>query len=77
MRIIDSPHKFTPRKSKNFRFSLQYTLQFPASEKRFQALEMRDYPHKIKPNRAIFEKKFRVEKHEKIAQIPVFLYTLY
>src|SRR4051812_7453192 len=25
MRAIDSPHKFTPRKSKNFRFSLQCT----------------------------------------------------
>jgi hypothetical protein len=134
MRTIDSPHKFTPRKSfsgrksKNFRFSLQYThsdsliqnhgslfkfwdcaqpisrinlppeshfqaenlkfpifasihtLRFPdsGSGKSFQALKMCtiDTPHKISSNRVIFEKKFGSKKHEKISQIPVFLYTL-
>ena len=31
-----------------------------------------DFPHKIRPNRVIFEKNFRVEKHEKITQISLF-----
>jgi myosin heavy subunit len=33
-----------------------------------------DSPHKISPNRVIFEKKFRIEKHEKI--VSDFFYTL-
>jgi hypothetical protein len=34
-----------------------------------------DSPHKISPNRIIFEKIFESKKHEKITQIP-FFYTL-
>ena len=49
---------------------------YSGSGKRFQASVMRaiDSPHKISPNRVIVEKQFS-KKHEKIAQIPIFLNT--
>jgi hypothetical protein len=57
-----------------FRFSLQYKTFISLNQGResvFKLLEI-DSSHKIRPNRVIFEQNCLVEKHEKIAQNPIF-----
>ena len=86
MRAIDSPHKFTPRKSfsgrksKNFRFSLQYTHSdsLIQSQGRVRNACYRFPRIKLVLIRSILKKKiFRVKKHEKIAQFRLFIHPVY